>query len=285
MNNPSPQWLFLRGALLCAGLTAILLGSSGLAQTVESAAAAGPPKPRVAVKRLPDPAPTRIQHIIHAFMANEEHIRSELRHDYTYKEYIDLDSLDSDGNVTGSYQQKNDILFNSRGQRNIVCTWCPQPNLQGIGVSEQDIHDFFNMNAYAVPIHDLSQYHIRYIEHIPLDQLTAYLFRITPRTIQKGRHYFDGRVWVDDQSLQIVMTRGQDVPDEYDKHGNPVNVFLPFTTYNQPVDGLHWFPVLTEEKGTAFNTPIQLVIRYSDYKRYTVRKRFQVLPNQPALNP
>lgn len=251
--------------------------------------APAPPPRKAPAPRLPDPPPARIAIIQQAFIRREKHIRQLLRHNYTYKEYIDLDSLDSDGNVTGSYQQKNDIMFNNSGRRDIVCTWCPQTTLQQVEVTERDINDFFDMDAYNVDIRDIGQYNIRYLGHFKLDQLTAYEFSIAPRRILKKHHYFQGKVWVDDVSLQIVKSAGQDVPNEYDKHGQPTNVFLPFITYYQPVDNRYWFPVFTEEKGVVPGglgpgTPIRLVIKYSDYKRYVATHTITPLPG-PAPHP
>ncbi len=248
---------------------------------VNSASPAQAAPAHSAAPRLPDPTPARIAIIQQTFIAKEKYIRQLLRHSYTYKESIDLDELDTDGNVVGSYKQKNDILFNDSGVRNIVCTWCPQPTLRQVGVSEQDIHDFFDMDAYNLNISQIAEYNIHYIGHFKLDQLTAYEFAITPKQIKKGRHYFQGHVWVDDVSMQIVKATGQDVPNVYDKHGHPTNVFLPFVTYYQPVDNRYWFPVFTESKGTlpyGAGVPVQLVIRYRDYKRYVATHTITPLP-------
>ncbi len=268
------------------------LASAGVfAQNYRIVNAGTPPKAasvKVAPPRLPDPPPARIAQIQQAFLQKEEHVRQLLRHDYTYKESIDMDELDSDGNVIGNFKQKDDILFNNSGQRNIVCTWCPQPTLDNqVGLDERDMQDFFDMYAFSFKIHDLSQYRIRYRGHYKLDQLTAYEFSVMPRKILKHHHYFQGKVWVDDVSLQIVKVDGQDVPDIYDKHGHITHFYLPFELYYQPVDNKYWFPAFNKQKGPVPDSPgniaIRMIIRFSDYKRYVATHT--ITPMGPVPNP
>ncbi len=273
------------------GLILWLASASLPAQSyrIVNAANPAPSTPvHAALPRLPDPPPAKIAAIQQSFLQKEEHIRQLLRHDYTYKESIVLDELDSDGNIIGNYKQKDDILFNNSGQRNIVCTWCPQPTLDDqVGLDERDLQDFFDMYAFSFKIHDLAQYQIRYLGHYKLDQLTAYEFAISPKRMLKGRHYFQGHVWVDDVSLQIVKADGQDVPNLYDKHGHITHFYLPFKLYYQPVENKYWFPAFNEQKGpvpdSMSNISLRMIIRFSDYKRYVATHTFT--PMGPVPKP
>lgn len=252
------------------------------------------PPPPAAADRLPNPSPARIQQIIRQFTANEGEDRALLAHNYVYTENIDMEVLDSDGDPTGQYyRQTDDIQFSPTGRRRIVCTWCPNPTLQNIQVTEDDIHDFFNMDMYAVDLQDLSDYDIRYMDHEKLEDLTAYRFRIRPKKMLKGQRYFAGTVWVDDHYFQVVKSEGKAVPDQFDKHGVPSNIFLPFTTYRQLIDGKYWFPVYTstdspfpdwDGKTYAGSTyRIKMVIRFTNYRRFGTSIQIHYKP--PSTNP
>jgi hypothetical protein len=224
-------------------------------------------------KRLPDPPPSAIPGIIQRFSAKERLFRQLLKHNYTYTESIKVEELDDDGTPTGAYEQTNDIQFTLEGQRQIVCTFCPQPSLKNISVTSEDIDDFFNMDMYTISVDELNQYDVRYVDHEPVDQLTAYVFEIKPKQIEKGHRYFQGKVWVDDRDIQIVKSVGKAVPDEFDKHGQPTNTFLPFETYRQEVDGKYWFPVYTHTDSMLGEQRVKIVIRFKDYKQFRATTR------------
>ena len=50
--------------------------------------------------------------------------------------------------------------------------------------------------------------------------------------------FFQGRIWVDDQDLQIVKARGKGVPEGRER-------FPTFETYREQIDGRFWFPTYT----------------------------------------
>ncbi len=246
------------------------------------------PVPPPAKVRLPNPPPAQIANIIRQFTANETRNRALLAHNYTYTENISMHVLDQDGDPTGQhYAQTDDILFSPSGRREITCTWCPQSTLTNVVLTEDDLNDFFNMDMYSVRMEDLNDYNIRYVDHEKLEELTAYRFNIRPKQILKGHRYFAGTVWVDDHYLQIVKSEGLAVPDQFDKHGSPTNVFLPFTTYRQLIDGKYWFPVYTstdaelpgfDGKTYVSSQQIKMVIQFTDYKRYGSSFQIQYKP-------
>lgn len=268
-----PRWASLSaGMALAAGL--LLLPAVSMAQTAAPAAsstAATASAP--AVKRLPDPPASQIPAIIQKFASNEKLFRRLLAHSYTYTETIKVETLDGDGNSTGAYEQVNDITYDADdGHREIICTYCPQSTLTEVMVTQEDINDFFNMDMYTVDVDDLPQYNVTYEGHVPLDQLTTYVFAISPKKIEKGHRYFQGKVWVDDHDLEIVKSYGKAVPNEYDKHGNPTNQFLPFETWRQMVDGKYWFPVFTRTNSKLWtetgDIPIRMIIHFKNYRQF-----------------
>src|SRR6185437_2564535 len=102
---------------------------AGLGFGLALSAQTPPPKAApAAVKRLPDPSPAQIQHIIDVFTAKERMFRELLAHDYVYTETINMQELDDDGNPVGNFRQTNEINYTPNGAKQIVCTFCPQPS-------------------------------------------------------------------------------------------------------------------------------------------------------------
>lgn len=257
--------------------------------TTQNAPAPPASAPAPAVKRLPDPGPAQIQHIIQTFTTKERLFRQLLKNNYIYTESIQMQELDGDGNPVGEYQQVNDVTYSPQGVRQIVCTFCPQPNLKDIMMTEDDLTDMFNMNMYTLSVDELPDYNVAYLDHVPLDQITAYVFSVAPKQIVKGHRYFSGKVYVDDRDLMIVKSDGRVVPNQYDKHGNPTNTFLPFQVWRQEVDGKYWFPVYTLMQGSIPGgspgqpaVPMRMVIQFKNYKQFRSTARIlsvQAIPD------
>jgi hypothetical protein len=104
------------------------------------------------------------------------------------------------------------------------------------------------------------------------------VFDISPKEIEDGERYFEGRLWVDDLDLQIVKTYGKAVPDLV-KDGQE-NLFPRFETYRQQIDDF-WFPTYTRAVDTLnFRSgPVRIrqVIRYEDYKQFGADVTFSVI--------
>lgn len=239
-------------------------------------------------QRLPNPTSAQIQTIIQTFTAKERTFMSLLAHNYTYTESILVQQLDANNNPTGSFQQTNNIVYTPSGGRQIACTYCPQPTLTDLNLTEDDLTDMFNMNMYTVSTATLPEYNIAYLDHQKLDDITAYLFRVQPKKIIKGHRYFDGVIYVDDQTLSIVKSIGKVVPDQYDKHGNPTNTFLPFTIWRKEIDGKYWFPVYTLMQGEVPSedpsippVPMRMVIQFTKYKRFGASSRILSVKTLP----
>ena len=120
-------------------------------------------------------------------------------------------------------------------------------------------------------------------EHI--DELDTYVFDVEPKVVPKkeSERFFQGRVWVDQQDLQIVKVRGKGVPEG--KQRFPV-----FETWRQQIDGRYWFPTYTSADDTL-NFPhgesvhIRMVVRYDDYKKFSSKVKVTDVENGEELTP
>ena len=249
---------------------------------------------------LSDPNPDRVQQIIQQFTAKEKQFK-QARDNYTYHQINKVETLDADGNVDGVYQQEWDILYDDSGKRIERVTYAPTSTLERIMVTEQDLDAMRNIQPFVLTSDDLQQYEVKYLGHVKVDEITAFVFSIRPKEIRKGRQYFQGVVWVDDRDLQIVKTEGKNVPELRDKK-NGENMFPRFTTYREQIDGKFWFPTYTfaDDKLYFSQGPVHIkeVIRYTDYKQFKSKVRIlgatptdqpdtppAPAPNQPNQNP
>ncbi|HUI44305.1 MAG TPA: hypothetical protein VL523_20250 [Terriglobia bacterium] len=240
---------------------------------------------------LSDPSPERVQQIIQAFAAKET-LFKQARDNYTYHQINKAQEVGPDGEVTGQYQQDWDILYDDNGARIERVTYAPLDTLHQIQITEQDLDAFRHINPFVLTSDELPDYDIQYRGHVKVDEITAYVFSIRPKAIQKGRQYFQGVAWVDDHDLQIVKSEGKQVPEIRMKNGEE-NLFPHFTTWREQIDGKFWFPTFTLADDTLYFTggPVHIkeIIRYTDYKQFKSSVRIKVIgtvePGKPDQNP
>jgi hypothetical protein len=230
---------------------------------------------------LTDPSSDQVQNIIQEFAAKEK-LFKEARNNYTYHQINKLNELDPDANVVGTFQQEWDILYDDSGKRIERVTYAPPDTLKGLLVTKEDLDGMRNIQPFVLTTDELPEYDVKYLGHVRVDEITAYVFSIRPKEILKGRLYFQGTVWVDDRDLQIVKSEGKSVPETKTKKGE--NLFPRFTTYREQIDGKYWFPTYTMADDTLYFSSgaihVKQTIRYSDYKQF--KSKVRILSTAPV---
>jgi hypothetical protein len=259
------------------------IAPASVATTGSTPAAA--PAPRVTnSKGLSEPSPAEIQNIIREFAAKEKVFR-EARNNYTYHQINKVQQLDPDGNTVGTFQQEWDILYDDAGKRIERVTYAPPDTLKNLLVTKEDLDAMRSIQPFVLTTDELIDYEVKYLGHVKLDEITAYVFSIRPKEIKKDRLYFQGMAWVDDRDLQIVKTEGKIVPEMKTKKGE--NLFPRFTTYREQIDGKFWFPTYTMAKDTLYFSSgavdIKQMIRYTDYKQF--KSKVRILSTEVADTP
>jgi hypothetical protein len=216
-----------------------------------------------------DPPSIPPEEIIKKFAEREAQFKLE-RDNYTYTQTFSIQTIDDDNRPDGEYRMTSDIVFTPDGKRFEKVTFAPPNTLQRIMLSEQDLDDVRNVQPFVLTTTELPKYNVTYIGRQQVDELSTYVFDVAPKVIEKKQRYFQGRVWVDDKDMQIVMTDGKAVPDIITK--NNENVFPRFRTYRQNIEQGFWFPVYTRADDylhfRSGDVHIRMTIRYSNYKRY-----------------
>ena len=210
------------------------------------------------------------EQIIQRFAAKEKEFK-EARDQYTYRQEVKVQTLDGN-TVTGEYQEVFDVVFNDQGRRLENVVFAPQSSLEngGISITKEDLADIRNRLPFVLTSDEVPEYNILYVGQQQEDELHCYVFDIAPKTIEKDKRYFQGRVWVDDHDFQIVKTYGKTVPDIRSKKGE--NLFPKFTTWREQIDGKYWFPTYTRADDVLHfsmqEVHIREIVKYANYKRF-----------------
>jgi len=238
------------------------------------------------------------EQIIKEFTAKETVFRAALDN-YTYERSVKVQTIDDDDKVDGQYFQVTDISFDPDGHRIEHVVDAPVNTLERVMMSPADFSDIEERLPFVLTTEDATQYNITYIGKQKIDEVDTYVFDVTPKVIEKHKRYFEGRIWVDQRDLQIVVTNGKNVPDDLRKGHEDLS--LPFITYRQQIDGKYWFPVYTHGDGVLHFTAgngylsqdvhMRETVKYTNYKQYrsTIRVLFQGQDisngQQPAQQP
>ena len=224
-----------------------------------------------------NPAPPQgatVEQIIQRFAAKEKDFKIARDH-YTYRQSVKVQTLDGSA-VDGEFQMVSDILFDNQGKRIERVLYAPQSTLQRVEMSKEDYADIQDRMPFVLTTEEIPEYQILYVGQQHVDELDTYVFDLAPRQILKDHRYFQGRIWVDNQDLQIVKTYGKIVPET--KNTNPKknkqeNLFPRFTTYREQIDGKYWFPTYTRADDVLHfsdgqDVHLRIIVKYTDYHRF-----------------
>ncbi|MDR3736205.1 MAG: hypothetical protein P4L10_11790 [Acidobacteriaceae bacterium] len=230
-----------------------------------------------------DPTPPTgmtAEQVIAKFAARESEF-DDARRDYGFRQNVRVQTLDDDKKVDGEYQETTDISFTRDGKRVETVVFAPANSLTKITMSQQDFSDIEHRLPFVLTTADLPDYNITYLGRQKVDEVDTYVFQAGPKVMEKGRRYFQGKVWVDQQDSQIVLIDGRSVPDDVRKGHEDLSP--PYTTYYEQVDGDYWFPTYTKGEGMlnfsggsgylSQSVHIRQIITYSNYKRFRSRSR------------
>jgi hypothetical protein len=240
------------------------------------------------------------EQIIQKFAAKEKEF-SKAREDYTYRQDVLIQTID--GNTpNGEYHQVVDVTFDDKNRRRENVVFSPQPDLKDVSLDPEDFEDINHLSPFVLTTDELPLYQVLYVGKQKIDEVGTYVFDIAPipAKMEKGKRYFQGRAWVDDQDMQIVKSEGKAAfVAEKRLEGH---MFSTYTTWREQIDGKYWFPTysLSDEvihfPGTKRQPPsdahIRIKIKFTDYKRFGSKSRVifngeevKNDQNQPPQNP
>jgi TonB family protein len=229
-----------------------------------SADARGPAATTIVASTL---SPAQVDQIVRAFTAKETRFRQALN-TYAFKRDALVQTIGMGGQVTGEYHRVSFFTFNDQGERFEKINFFPMPTLTEINITAQDLEDLGGVNPFALEASKINAYSFKYVGKEKIDELDLYVFDVGPKVAPDPKkikdRYFQGRIWVDTQDLQIVKARGKAVPE--DKN----NKYPTFETYREQIDGKYWFPTYSyaDDELTFGNGNVvrmRLLVKYTDF--------------------
>jgi hypothetical protein len=231
-----------------------------------------------------DPTPPTgmsVDEIIKKF-GQRESAFAKARDEFTFRQTVKIDTVDDDtGKPDGEYLQVTDIVFGDKDQRTEHVTFAPANTISKVMMTEADFDDIIHRLPFVLTTPELPQYDLTYLGRQKVDDIDTYVFDCKPKELVKGKRYFQGHVWVDQQEFEIVLINGKAVPDNL-RRGHE-DLSPPYTTYYQEFDGGNWFPVYTKADGIlhfpggsgymAQDVHLRYVVKYEDYKRFHAKSR------------
>ena len=226
--------------------------------------------------------------------AEFEHARDR----YTFRQTVKMDTINDDTNrPDGEFQEVTDITYDNGGHRVEHVVFAPGNTIEKVIITENDINDIKQRLPFILTTAQLPEYNLTYLGQQKVDELQTYVFDVAPKELVKGHRYFQGKVWVDQQDLEIVMVNGLNVPQ--DMRVGHEDLSPPFTTYYQQIDGKYWFPTYTRAEGVLHfaaqhgalsqDVHMRATVRYTDYKQYhtsvTIQYAGQDLPTDTGAQP
>lgn len=252
-------------------LVALVLLAAGAGRAQQQPGPMSAPANPPLIHRIPlypqvPPPPMSPSQIITHFISNETLYKQEYEK-YGFLETIRVEELGPKGGVTGALQVETEIFEKpGGGQYERVLKSSPS-TLQYLKFAYQDLETVASIPAFPLAGTAAGDYNITYRGTQKEGDLMTYAFQVEPKTLQSGKIYFSGVVWVDNIDLAIVKSYGHFVSLE----SKSPNV-LPFSfydTYRENVAGKYWFPsyIRSDDSYTKGKKeiPIRLIIISSHF--------------------
>jgi hypothetical protein len=216
--------------------------------------------------------------IIKRFTTKETELR-EVWKEYSYQQESKIQILGPANTISGEFYQLSEFVFNDAGKRIQRILKAPPSDLEASGVmTQEDKNALINLQPFALTSEDLPNYLVRYVGKEKVDELNCFVFDVTPKVMNDQKElkklkdqkiegkFFQGRLFVDDEDLQIVKTMGKTVPEFKQR-------FPKFETYRENIDGRYWFPtytfgddVLNFPEGGSMH--VKMVVKYKNYRQF-----------------
>jgi hypothetical protein len=260
----------LAGAIISTWLLSAspAIGSANSDDSADSIAASA----RKAGSQLPP------EEIIRQFTKKETELR-EVWKEYTYTQESKLQVLGPADTIRGEFYQVSEFVFNDAGLRIERIIKAPPSTLDqaGLSMTPEDKNALVNLQPFALATEELPNYFVSYVGKEKVDELNTYVFDVIPKVMSNKKEldrlrkqkiegkFFQGKIWVDDEDLQIVKTSGKTVPEFGQR-------FPRFETYRENIDDRFWFPTYTYGDDTLeFDfgpIHVRMVVRYKNYRRF-----------------
>jgi hypothetical protein len=203
-------------------------------------------------------------------VAAKETEAARAQSNYTYRQTVLLEELDSHGGLAGQWRDVRDIIFSPTEARTEHIVGKPLMTLRNLQLTEEDFRDIREIQPFLLTTDQAFIYESKYRGEETMDGIQCFVLEIRPRQILDGQRLFEGLLWIDQHDFSIIRSEGQAVPQI--RTTKQENLFPHFTTIRRKVPGDFWFPVKTIADDTLyFRAGAQrerLTISYTEYKKF-----------------
>jgi hypothetical protein len=232
-----------------------------------------------------DLSQTEINRIVSKFTQNEKLFRQALAV-YAFNRNATIQTIGMGGQITGTYRRDSFMTFDGEGKRSEKILFAPISTLTEIVITQADIENLGGLDPFAIEPEHVDKYKFTYLGKEKIDELDLHVFDVEPKVMPKaeknGLQLFSGRVWIDDQDLQIVKSKGKAVPEWKTER------FATIETWRENVDGKYWFPSFSSsddelvfEDGRAVKMKIR--VKYSNYR--VGRSDVKIIDEEDVVEP
>lgn len=216
------------------------------------------------------------EEIVRRLATRETELQAVLNR-YTWRRQVRIQTIDDAWHTAdGEWYEVDDEILDPDGRRVEKTVNAPPSTLRRLMLSPSDLRDLQQGYFFVLTTADLPAYNITYVGQQRVDEIYLYVFDVSPRQILKDHRYLRGRIWVDEDDFQIVITDGRMVPDDTKKGHEDLHP--PFMTWRELIDGRYWFPTYVRGEGilhfpardrrsSGTNVHMREVIKYTGYKR------------------
>jgi hypothetical protein len=220
------------------------------------------------------------EELISQFTKKESELRDVWK-EYAYTQESKLQVIGPADTVSGEFYQVSEFVFNDAGARIEKIIKAPPSTLDqtGLSMTAEDKNAFINLQPFALSAEELPNYLVSYVGKEKVDELNTYVFDVIPKVMSNKKEleklrkqkiegkYFQGKIWVDQQDLQIVKTAGKLVPEFKQR-------FPKFETYRENIDERFWLPTYTYgddnlDFENGFRVHVRMITRYKNYRRFS----------------
>ncbi len=249
-------------------LTFVLLSSAVATLAQQQTAATTTPAPSSSSEQVD------VEKIVRAFTAKETEFRKALTQ-YGFKRDAVMQTIGMGGQISGEYRRVSRFVMDDSGNKFEKILFFPMSTLSEIQVTAADLEDLGGIQPFPLEASKAALYNFKYVGKERIDELNLYVFDVAPKVMPDPKktkeRMFQGRVWVDDQDLQVVKARGKGVPEGKER-------FPTFETYREQIGGRYWFPTFTFaddelvfDSGQAVH--LRMRVKYTDFEKLTGKVR------------
>ena len=145
-------------------------------------------------------------------LSEQENKAREAREHYTFTQDVLVQTLDGQP-PTDNFTKSRKFPLGRKGRRVESVKFAEQSTLRGVQLTAEDADDVRFFMPWMLTTDEVSQYKLTYAGQQHVDDLDTYVIHVEPKTEEKNKRYFQGRIWVDNRDFQIVKLCGKSVPD------------------------------------------------------------------------